>query len=87
MAGEAAGGVSAGKVLVGAAGAVKVAAGGDVKDAAPDRQVDGGAVGAVVGQQGARHKGLEDGGRGLAGQRRGRRGLVEEVCRVEGDGR
>lgn len=78
--------VAASKVLVGAAGAVKVAPGRDVKHAATDGQVDGGAVHAIVGQQGARRERLEDGGRGLAGQRRGRRGLVQEVGRVEGDG-
>ena len=84
MAGEAAAGVAAGEVLVGAAGAVEVAARGHVEDAAPHREVDGRAVEPVVGQQGPRRVRLEDGGGRLARQL-GRRARLEE--QVGGIGR
>ena len=74
--GEAAAGVAAGEVLVGAAGAVEVAAGGDVEDAAAHGQVDGHAVVAVVGQQGVGSEGAEDDGGRLARQGRRGRGFV-----------
>lgn len=78
--------IATSKVLVWTARPVEVAAAGDVEDAAPHGHVDGHVVRAVVGQQRARGEGAEDDGGRLARKRRWRRGLVEEVRRVQGYG-
>ena len=78
-AGQAARGIPAGKVCVGASGSVKVAAGGDVEDAAAHGEIDGHVVQAIVGEQRGRGEGAEDGWRRGARERLGRRGLEAEI--------
>lgn len=62
LTGQAAGGISAGEILVGAAGAVEVPAGRHVVNLSLHRQVDGGVILAVVLEQGARGESPEDDG-------------------------
>nr|POE89829.1 3-oxoacyl-[acyl-carrier-protein] reductase fabg [Quercus suber] len=60
--------VSAGEVGIWTARAVEVAAGGDVEDLAAHGQIDGHAVGAVVGEELRGREDAEDGGRGRGRQ-------------------